>query len=347
MRVPYHQVKGDTCIFGYIDESGEKTPVRMLPMFNLDPVKIKVQLQHIQEEFCKEEIKEEMVVYHKGQRIGVVGVGAKIHAPGHSLHGVSAHTAKNITVKPESPLKLHKLKEDTEYEFEDEDEDLDESWKNYGEFEKSPGEIETDKRNAIARDKKRAAKALANPKGDGVDARNAARIDKSKARNVNEDEQIKATSTLKEAYDDTLGHAMHSYPLTKFRGDADHHVARSYHIESEVKPFQDHIKRHAPGHSLTTKEAHTFLAHRHLSQMGHIRAGLDEIADSKNKKEHVEHARNLLTRTVYHHDARNNAEPEPKIATVLAHKVRRKMQDSEQEHGGGLVNPAALSHGGY
>lgn len=52
MRKPYTERRGETQIFGYINESGQKIQIRTFPASSMDMVRTRLQLMHIQEEYC-------------------------------------------------------------------------------------------------------------------------------------------------------------------------------------------------------------------------------------------------------------------------------------------------------
>lgn len=52
-RVPYSDVKQNAYILGYINEEGEKIPVRMFPQDSLNQFQLQQQLEYIRTEFCE------------------------------------------------------------------------------------------------------------------------------------------------------------------------------------------------------------------------------------------------------------------------------------------------------
>lgn len=72
MRKPYTERRGETQIFGYINESGQKIQIRTFPASSMDMVRTRLQLMHIQEEYCLTETS------HKGKGGEVEKIGAEL-----------------------------------------------------------------------------------------------------------------------------------------------------------------------------------------------------------------------------------------------------------------------------
>lgn len=72
MRKPYTERRGETQIFGYINESGQKIQIRTFPASSMDMVRTRLQLMHIQEEYCLTETS------HKGKDEKVEKIGAEL-----------------------------------------------------------------------------------------------------------------------------------------------------------------------------------------------------------------------------------------------------------------------------
>lgn len=78
MRKPYTERRGETQIFGYINESGQKIQIRTFPASSMDMVRTRLQLMHIQEEYCLTEKSHKTKKSHKGEDEKVEEIGAEL-----------------------------------------------------------------------------------------------------------------------------------------------------------------------------------------------------------------------------------------------------------------------------
>lgn len=59
----YSEVRKNSTILGYVNESGERIPVRSRPTVDMNPVRLREQLAHIEKEFCAEDVGEMETVH--------------------------------------------------------------------------------------------------------------------------------------------------------------------------------------------------------------------------------------------------------------------------------------------
>jgi len=298
---PYHKVRGATVIFGYVNEEGKEVPVRSLPAEFMDPVKIRNQLKHIEEEFCTENAKD----YEVGQDTYPRG-----------------KAARKLTAQDKKDNKKAEREERKENKYVLEEGSM-------------KDELERRERQDAAGSRKNRQRMTAaaqkrtiqhNFKPGAKDTGERRLFDKDPQHPIKEG--VRGDAISESVHGSSLEHAIHSYSLPPHEGGDDdwsHH----HYVHRVDKHFKQHLDMHGVGNQLTNKERQYALAHRHLSERGHIAASKHDIAHcNSNSSGLVKHAREKLTNAVY---GLGDEAPEHKISSVLMHKVNRKIQDDHEQ----------------